>query len=49
MKSPIDVKTRSGEYLTIHFNENNGRFDDIYMEGNARIIYIGELQPEAWQ
>jgi diaminopimelate epimerase len=49
MKSPVDVKTRSGEYLTIHFNTKDGQFDDIYMEGNARIIYTGELQPDAWQ
>jgi len=49
MESPIDVKTRSGEYLTIHFNAKDGQFNDVYMEGNARIIYTGELQPDAWQ
>ena len=49
MNSPIDVKTRSGEYLTIHFSAKDDQFNDIYMEGNARIIYTGELQPDAWQ
>ncbi len=49
MNSPVDVKTRSGEYLTIHFNAKDGRFEDIYMEGDARIIYTGELHPEAWR
>jgi diaminopimelate epimerase len=49
MNSPVDVKTRSGEYLTIHFNTKDGQFGDIYMEGNARIIYTGELQPDAWK
>jgi diaminopimelate epimerase len=49
MSSPIDVKTRSGEYLRIHFNAEDGQFDRIYMEGDARIIYIGELQPDAWK
>jgi diaminopimelate epimerase len=48
MSSPIDVKTRSGIYLTIHFDAENGQFSEIYMEGDARIIYIGELQPDAW-
>ena len=48
MNSPVDVKTRSGEYLTIHFNAQDGEFNKIYMEGNARIIYSGELQPDAW-
>jgi diaminopimelate epimerase len=49
INSPIDVKTRSGEYLRIHFNAKDGQFDHIYMEGDARIIYIGELQPDAWK
>ena len=49
MDSPIDVKTRSGEYLRIHFRTKNGQFDHIYMEGDARIIYIGDLLPDAWK
>ena len=49
MRSPVDVKTRSGVYLTIHFDHVAGRFCEIYMEGDARIIYTGELQPDAWQ
>ena len=49
MTSPIDVRTRSGAYLTIYFDTEEGQFSNIYMEGDARIIYVGELQPEAWQ
>lgn len=49
IKSPVGVKTRSAEYLTIYFNLQKGQFDEIYMEGNARIIYTGQLQPDAWQ
>jgi len=49
MKSPIDVQTRSGAYLTIHFSETDGQFSEIYMEGDARIIYSGELHPDAWK
>lgn len=48
MTSPIVVMTRSGEYLTIYFTENNGRFHNIYMEGDARVIYVGKLWEEAW-
>jgi diaminopimelate epimerase len=48
MNSPVDVKTRSGAILTIHFNEEAGLFDEIYMQGDARIIYTGTLQPDAW-
>jgi diaminopimelate epimerase len=49
MNSPVDVKTRSGVYLTIHFDAKDGQFCNIYMEGDARLIYMGELQPEAWR
>ncbi|MEJ2102582.1 MAG: diaminopimelate epimerase [Desulfobacterales bacterium] len=49
MSSPIDVKTRSGEYLRIHFNKKDSRFYQIYMEGDARIIYTGELRPDAFK
>jgi diaminopimelate epimerase len=49
MNSPVDVKTRSGVFLTIHFEAADGQFNEIYMEGDARIIYTGELQPDAWQ
>ena len=48
MNSPVDVKTRSGVYLTIHFDTIADQFTEIYMEGDARIIYTGELQPDAW-
>ena len=49
LSSPVDVRTRSGEKLTIYFDTEEGHFSNIYMEGYARIIYVGELQPEAWQ
>lgn len=49
MNSPIDVKTRGGEFLTIHFSEIDGHYGNIHMEGDARIIYSGELQPDAWK
>jgi len=49
MNSPVDVQTRSGAYLTIHFSKTGDQFSEIYMEGDARIIYTGELQPDAWK
>ena len=49
MTSPIDVKTRGGEFLTIHFSKTDGHHDNIHMEGDARIIYTGLLQPDAWK
>ncbi|MBW2518701.1 MAG: diaminopimelate epimerase [Deltaproteobacteria bacterium] len=49
LDSPVDVGTRSGGKLTIYFDTREGQFSNIFMEGDARIIYAGELQPEAWQ
>ncbi len=47
--SPVNLQTRSGEYLTIYFRRCEEDFNDIYLEGDARIIYIGELREEAWR
>lgn len=48
-KSPIKFLTRSGGYLTIHFKEKEAEFYDIQLEGDARIIYKGELWGDAWK
>ena len=48
-KSPINLLTRGGETLTIHFTENDRRFSDVYLEGDARIIYTARLTEEAWE
>lgn len=48
-ESPLALRMRSGAILTIHFAKQGDRYADIYMEGDARIIYRGELQPEAWR
>jgi diaminopimelate epimerase len=47
--SPISLVTRSGESLTIHFSENNRVFSDVYLEGDARLIYTAELMQDAWR
>ena len=47
-KSPINLLTRSKESLTIHFAEDKGIFSNVYLEGDARIIYTAQLGEEAW-
>ena len=47
--SPISVLTRSGGYLNIFFEENEGRYCDVYLEGDARIIYKAQLWEDAWK
>ena len=48
-KSPISVRTKSGGWLLIYFEEKKGMFDNIYLEGDARIIYKGEMSEDAWK
>ena len=44
--SPVGVKTRGGESLTIHFQWDGERFEEVYMEGEARVVYEADLWPE---
>ncbi len=49
MTSPVTLTTRSGSRLTVHFNRHGSRFTDVFLEGDARVIYRGDLWEEAWQ
>ena len=49
LQSPINLLTRSGEALTIHFTNDGGTFKNIYLEGDARIIYSAQLGEDAWK
>jgi diaminopimelate epimerase len=48
-QSPINLLTRSGESLTIYFKKDGSIFSDIYLEGDARIIYSAQLGEDAWK
>jgi diaminopimelate epimerase len=48
LAAPIRFQTRSGSVLTIHFRQRNEIFDDLHLEGDARVIYEGVLWEEAW-
>ena len=39
---------RSGIVLTVHFSRRGNGFGDVYLEGDARIIYKGEMWEEAY-
>ena len=49
LDSPLSVLTRSGGYLNIFFKEKEGQYYDIYLEGDARIIYKAQLWQDAWK
>lgn len=48
-KSPVRVITKSKESLYVYYKENNGKCSDVYLEGDARIIYKGKLCEDAWE
>jgi len=48
-ESPIHLRTRSGEMLAVYFADRDAGFSDIFLEGDARVIYTGRLHPDAWQ
>ena len=46
--SPVRVTTSGGEQLTIVFDlQEDGTAENVYLQGPARIIYIGQLTAEA--
>jgi diaminopimelate epimerase len=45
---PVTLLTRSGGYLRIYFTPHQDTYSDVYMEGDARLIYRAELSEEAW-
>lgn len=44
---PVSLLTRGGIVLGVDFKKEGDAFKDVFLEGDARIIYKGELQAEA--
>jgi diaminopimelate epimerase len=47
VEPPVDVRTKSGEILTIHFNSSEQLPNELYIEGETKIVYQGQLSEEA--
>ncbi len=45
VKPPVTVKTRGGEELVIDFKRKGNRVSKVSLEGRARLVYEGQLQP----
>ena len=45
--APVDVQVRSGEILKIYFEGVGAEVSDVYMEGETRLVYQGEMTEEA--
>jgi len=48
-ESPVTLIPRSGLKLTVHFTSDGTTFTDVYLQGDARAVYEGNMSPEAWQ
>ena len=47
VSAPVDVQVRSGEILKIYFEGVGAEVSDVYMEGETRLVYQGEMTEEA--
>jgi diaminopimelate epimerase len=47
IQSPGILRTRGGEVLKIHFEKGQTGFSNVFLEGDARLIYEGTLSEEA--
>ena len=43
LSSPVEVLTRGGEILTVSFSPQSGACREVYLEGDALVVYQGEL------
>jgi len=47
-KSPVSIKTRGGEVLTVHFEIEGEEAKKVFFEGEVHIIYEAEMWEEAY-
>lgn len=47
VKEPVKVKNMGGETLIIYFEENKNKFKKVFLEGDAKVIYEGNLLDDA--
>lgn len=45
--SPVNLRTKGGSVLTVHFDKDGSDFKKVSLEGEARVIYEGHLWEEA--
>jgi diaminopimelate epimerase len=49
-QSPVDVQTRGGEVLTIHFRqEGKESFSQAFLEGDTCLVFEGTLGEDVWE
>ncbi len=43
VSSPVKIRTRSGEVLTVYYKISGEKISDVYLEGGASIVYDGKM------
>ena len=43
VSSPVKMKTRSGEILTVYYNIHGHTVKDVYLEGEANMVFEGKI------
>jgi len=41
-QNKVNVHTQGGEILKVYFKRDRGEFSDVWLEGNAKLVYKGE-------
>lgn len=49
VESPVRLKQRSGQMLEVAFDWDGKKFDEVFLSGEARLVYEGRLWEEAWK
>jgi len=49
VKSPISVKTKGGEVLTVYFKIEAKDVKSVFFEGDVHIVYEAEMWEEAYR
>ncbi len=49
MPSPVSLRSKSGSLLNVYYATTDDGFNEIFLEGDARIIYQGEMNEDAWK
>jgi diaminopimelate epimerase len=47
VSSPVKVKTKGGDVLTIHFRVEENSFQEVWLEGGTSVVYRAQLNEEA--
>jgi diaminopimelate epimerase len=48
VSSPVTVRTRGGNLLKVYFDNDSPGFGDVFLEGDAVLVYQGNMEPGAF-